>query len=144
MASKSIKKRLKASKRHQKFDCHAARFLDCVDQPSISSPLLPTFSPSTLMPFMPGVSSSQPWAAIPPALARLSGISSSMGVKNAEMRLASSSLKWYFSRSTSGRAQWRRRWILRSSPRRLKISCDHFPVRHVRGKGPSSSIICAT
>lgn len=92
-----------------KVNYHAARFLDCVDQPSISSPLLPTLSPSTLIPFMPGVSSSQVCAAIPPALARLSGMSSSMGLKKAEMRFASSSLKWYFSRKTSVRAQWRRR-----------------------------------
>lgn len=60
------------------------------------------------------------------------------------MRRASSTPKWYFSRRTSGRAQWRRRWMLRSSPLRLKISCDHLPLMHSDlGKVPSSSMICA-
>ncbi len=60
------------------------------------------------------------------------------------MRLPSSSLKWYFSRRTSVRAQWRRRWMLRSSPLRLKISCDHLPDRQSDlGNVPSSSMICA-
>lgn len=60
------------------------------------------------------------------------------------MRLPSSSLKWYFSLSTSGNAQCRSRWILRSSPFLLNISCDHLPDRQrLFGNGPSSSIIWA-
>lgn len=60
------------------------------------------------------------------------------------MRRLSSSWKWYFSRSTSGRAQCRRRWMFRSSPLRLKISCDHLPERHRDlGNGPRSSMIWA-
>ena len=90
--------------------------------PSIPSPLLPTSSPSILTPCMPIVSSSHRWPAIPPAFARLSGVSSSIGVKKSAIRLASSSLKWYFSFKTSGSAQCRKRWMLRSSPFRLKIS----------------------
>ncbi len=57
-----------------------------------------------------------------PALALFSGTSSSIGSKNSPVRLASSTEKWYFSLSTSGSAQCRRRWMLRSSPLRLKIS----------------------
>jgi hypothetical protein len=34
--------------------------------------------------------------------------------------------------------------MLRSSPLRLNISCDHFPDKHRDlGNGPSSSMICA-
>lgn len=112
--------------------------------PSIPSPRLPGWTPGTLMPAIPGVSSSQLCPAIPPALARFSGTSSSIGWRKSAMRFASSSLKWYFSRSTSGKDQCRNLWMLRSSPFRLKISCDHLPDRHMDfGKGPKSSMIWA-
>lgn len=118
------------------------RFLTSVAHPSIPSPLLPTSTPSILIPFIPGVSSNQGWLAIPPAFALFSGVSSSSGVKKSAIFFASSSLKWYFSLSTSGRAQWRSLWMLRSSPRLLKISCDHLPERHSDlGNWPKSSII---
>lgn len=81
---------------------------------------------------------------MPPALARSAGCSSSIGNRKSPILLASSTEKWYFSRSTSGNAQCRSRWMLRSSPFRLKISCDHLPEIHkLLGNVPSSSIICA-
>lgn len=120
------------------------RFRTSVAQPSIPSPRPPTSSPSILTPLMPGVSSNQACPAIPPAFALFSGTSSSIGDKKSAILLASSSLKWYFSRRTSGNAQCRRRWMLRSSPFLLKISWDHFPLRHSDlGNGPRSSMICA-
>ena len=122
---------------------HPYRFRTSHAHPSIPSPLLPT-STGNLTPSIPFVPANQSCPAIPPAFARLSGSSSNMGSKNAEMRLLSSGEKWYFSLSTSGSAQWRRRWMLRSSPLRLKMSCDHFPAcQRDLGNGPSSSMICA-
>jgi hypothetical protein len=60
------------------------------------------------------------------------------------MAMLSDSEKWYFSRRTSGSAQWRSRWMLRSSPLRLKISCDHRPERQRDfGNGPRSSMTWA-
>ena len=84
-------------------------------------------------------------AAMPPAFARLIGSSSSMGRRKSLMRFPSSTLKWYFSRRTSGNAHGRRRWMLRRSPFLLKISVDHLPVVYMaEGKLPSNSITWAT
>ena len=114
-----------------------------IAHPSIPSPRLPGAIPSSI-PSMPSVPCIQLCDAIPPALARRSGVTSNIGRRNSLMRMLSSMEKWYFSRSTSGSAQCRSRWIFRSSPLRLKISCDHFPDRQSdRGNGPSSSMICA-
>ena len=117
------------------------RFLISVAQPSIPSPLVPT-AISSFTASMPGVSFINSWLLMPPAFALPSGGKSSMGVKNRLILLASSTEKWYFSRKTSGRAQCRSRWMFRSSPFRLKISCDHLPDRHNDfGNGPRSSMI---
>ena len=119
------------------------RFLTSVAQPSMPSPLLPTATSSLTVsiPFVPFINS---WLLMPPALARPSGSNSNIGVKNPLIFRASSTEKWYFSRRTSGNAQCRNRWMLRSSPLRLKISCDHFPDKHnALGNEPSSSTIWA-
>ena len=119
------------------------RFLTSVAQPSIPSPLLKT-GMSRWTSSMPMVPCRNSWLLIPPALALFSGRSSSIGVRKSAILLASSTLKWYFSRKTSGKAQCLNRWILRSSPFLLKISWDHFPARHRDlGKVPRSSMICA-
>jgi hypothetical protein len=119
---------------------HYRCFLISVAHPSMPSPFVPG-SISSLTPSIPFVPSRKPWPAMPPALARSAGRSSSMGNRNSAMRLASSMLKWYFSLNTSGRAQWRRRWMLRNSPLRLNISCDHLPPTHKDfGKVPRSSM----
>ena len=118
-------------------------FLTSVAHPSIPSPLLPTGT-SSFTPSIPLVPSRNLLPAIPPAFALFAGSSSSIGRRNSAIRLLSSTLKWYFSLRTSGSAQCLNRWIFRSSPLRLKISWDHFPERQRdRGKGPSSSMICA-
>ena len=120
------------------------RFLTSVAHPSMPSPRPPTSRPSILRPFIPDVSSNHECPAMPPAFARLSGMSSSIGVRKSAMRFASSSLKWYFSLKTSCKAQCLSRWILRSSPLRLNISWLHLPLRQSDfGKGPRSSIIWA-
>ena len=130
-------------RRRQSVNRRTYRFLTCVAHPSIPSPRLPTGT-GTPIPSMPLVPSRNLLPLIPPAFALFPGSSSSIGMRNSAMRFASSTLKWYFSRSTSGSAQWRRRWMLRSSPLRLKISCDHLPeAQSERGKGPRSSMICA-
>ena len=125
------------------YTLHYRTFFTSVAQPSIPSPLLPT-STSNFTPSIPFVASMKAALAIPPALARSEGSNSNIGSKKSAIRLLSSTLKWYFSRSTSGRAQCRKRWIFRSSPLRLKISCDHLPAMHrLLGNVPSSSMICA-
>lgn len=117
------------------------RFFTSVAHPSIPSPRLP-IETSTPIPSIPLVPSRNGLLLIPPAFARFAGSNSSIGVRNSPIRLASSMLKWYFSLNTSGSAQLRSRWMLRSSPLRLKISWDHLPLRQsVRGNGPRSSII---
>lgn len=79
---------------------------------------------------------------MPPAFARSAGCSSNIGNRKSAIRFASSTEKWYFSRSTSGSAQCLSRWMLRSSPFLLKISCDHLPEIHrLLGNVPSSSMI---
>ena len=119
------------------------RFLTSEAHPSIPSPRLP-FLTSSVTPSMPCVLSRNASATIPPAFARFSGMSSSIGVRNPAIRLLSSAEKWYFSPRTSARAQCRSLEMLRSSPLRLKISCDHLPERQRDfGKGPRSSMICA-
>ena len=119
------------------------RFFTSLAHPSIPSPLLPGRIPSPI-PSIAGVSFIHSCDAIPPALARCSGGRFNMGNKNSLMRMLSSAENWYFSRRTSGNAQWRSRWIFLKSPLRLKISWDHFPDRHMDlGNGPKSSMICA-
>lgn len=120
------------------------RFFTSLDHPSMPSPLLPTSRPDIRTSLMPSVSANHSCDAMPPAFARLSGMSSSIGVRKSATRLASRSSKWYFSFNTSGSAQWRRRWMFRSSPLRVKISWDHLPDRQrALGNGPRSSMICA-
>lgn len=119
------------------------RFLISVAQPSMPSPFVPT-GIGSLTPSIPLVLLRKGLLLIPPALALSCGRRPSIGIRKSAILSASSLLKWYFSRRTSGSAQWRKRWIFRRSPLREKISWDHLPVMQSDlGNGPRSSMICA-
>ena len=117
------------------------RFLTSVAHPSIPSPLVPTLIPRA--PFsIPFVSVKNGLLLIPPALALSLGSRPNIGIKKLAMDSASTLLKWYFSFKTSGKAQCLKRWMLRSSPFREKISWDHLPLcERDLGNGPRSSMI---
>ena len=137
------KKRKKKKKKKNKISFIHYRFLTSVAQPSIPSPLLPTGT-LRLTCSIPFVSAKKGLLLIPPALARSLGSNASMGRRKLAMSSASFLLKWYFSFRTSGRAQCRRRWMLRRSPLRVKISWAHLPFKkRERGKTPRSSMIWA-
>lgn len=80
------------------------RFFTSVAQPSIPSPLVPT-GIGSLTSSMPLVPSTNGELLIPPAFALFSGNNSSIGSRKSAIRFDSSTVKWYFSRRTSGRAQ---------------------------------------
>ena len=84
--------------------CFDYRFFTSIAQPSIFSPFSPT-GMSNLTSSIPFTACINSEFVIPPAFARPSGGRSSIGVKNLAILWASSILKWYFSRRTSGRAQ---------------------------------------
>lgn len=122
------------------FGLHAHLRFTSVAHPSMPSPLLPGTRPRSTS-CIPRVSFIHSCDAIPPAFARFSGSTSSIGRRKSLMAIPCDGEKWYFSLSTSGNDQWRSLWILRSSPLRLNISCDQRPERQSDfGKLPSSSI----
>ena len=84
------------------------RFFTSVAHPSIPSPRLPKGT-ATEIPSIPFVPSRNLLPLIPPAFALLTGSSSNIGMRKSAIRFASSTLKWYFSLNTSGKAQWRSR-----------------------------------
>lgn len=119
------------------------RFLTSVAQPSMPSPLL-RHGKSRVIPSIPFVSVMKGLLLIPPALALSFGSKANMGTRKSAILSASALLKWYFSFNTSGSAQCLSRWMFRSSPFLLNISCDHLPDRkRERGKVPRSSMIWA-